>query len=196
MNRLLFASNNRHKADEIRAILGDAFEIVTLREAGIEIDIPEPHNTLHENAREKAMVIFSMTGSDCFSEDSGLEVTMLHGAPGVRSARYAGEQASDSENIEKLLRVMNGCTERAARFRTVISLIWKGEEFFFEGECIGSIQLERSGSNGFGYDPVFVPEGENRSFGEMTLEEKKQWSHRRKAMDKMVAFLLTQTDPA
>ncbi len=194
MNRLLFASNNRHKADEIRAILGNAFEIMTLREAGIEINIPEPHETLHENAREKSMVIFRMTELDCFSEDSGLEVPILDGEPGVRSARYAGEHASDSDNIEKLLSVMNGHTERSARFRTVISLIWKGEEFVFEGECRGNIQLERSGNNGFGYDPVFVPAGEKRSFGEMTMEEKKQWSHRRKAIDKMVAFLLTQTD--
>lgn len=194
MNKLLFASNNRHKADEIRAILGDAFEIITLREAGIEIAIPEPHDTLHENAREKSTVIFSMTGLDCFSEDSGLEVAVLHGEPGVRSARYAGEHAGDSDNIEKLLSVMNGCNERSARFRTVISLVWKGKEVVFEGECVGSIQHARSGSNGFGYDPVFVPEGEKRSFGEMTMEEKKLWSHRRKAIEKMVAFLRTQTE--
>lgn len=193
MNTLLFASNNQHKADEIRAILGDGFNIITLREAGIDIDIPEPHDTLFENASEKSMTIFRMTGQDCFAEDSGLEVDALNGAPGVKSARYAGELANDENNMDKLLENMRGIAERKARFRTFISLIWKGDEYFFEGECTGNIQLERSGSKGFGYDPVFVPQGQNISFGEMTMEEKKQWSHRKKAMDKMVAFLLTKT---
>lgn len=189
MNTLLFASNNQHKADEIRAVLGSAFQIITLREAGIEIDIPEPHNTLAENAREKSMTIFNLTGKNCFAEDSGLEVAALNGAPGVKSARYAGDKANDDANINKVLKELENASARQARFRTVISLILKGKEFVFEGDCSGSILLERTGDRGFGYDPIFVPEGEQRSFGEMMMEEKKQWSHRSKAVDKMVAFL-------
>jgi XTP/dITP diphosphohydrolase len=195
MKTLLFASNNQHKANEIMAILGDGFSIMTLREAGIDIDIPEPHDTLQDNAREKALTIFRMTGKNCFAEDSGLEVEALNGAPGVKSARYAGTKANDNDNIDKLLADLKGfaeTTERKARFRTVISLILEGKEYFFEGDCDGRILPERSGKEGFGYDPIFVPEGEKRSFGEMGMEEKKRWSHRRKAMDKMVAFLLSQ----
>ena len=126
MRKIIFASNNKHKADEIRAVLGSQFDIITLKEAGIEIDIPEPHETLQENAREKSMVIHRLTGMDCFSEDTGLVVEALNGAPGVRSARYAGEHAKADDNLQKLLAAMKGIDNRKARFRTVVSLVLNG----------------------------------------------------------------------
>ena len=191
---LIFASNNSHKAEEIRKILDDQFRIITLKEAGIEADIPEPHDSFHENALEKSRFIHRLTGTDCFAEDSGLEVTALDGAPGVRSARYAGAGATDHENVQKLLSAMETCNERSARFRTVISLIIDNKELFFEGACNGHITRSPSGENGFGYDPVFVPEGEDRSFAEMNMEEKSKISHRKKAVQQMAAYLLHQHD--
>lgn len=190
MRRFIFASNNKNKAEEIRKILGDGYQIITLKEAGIDADIPEPHDTFHQNASEKSGFIFSITGADCFSEDSGLEVEALHGAPGVRSARFAGDNASDAENIQKLLQQMNDVEDRNAQFKTVISLIMDGKEFFFEGECKGKISSIPKGSNGFGYDPVFIPMGSQKTFGEMNMDEKAQFSHRKKAVMKMTDFLL------
>lgn len=190
MRKLIFASNNPNKAEEIRTILGDRFQIITLKEAGIVADIPEPHETFLENALEKSRYIYKNTGLDCFSEDSGLEVEALKGAPGVKSARYAGEKATDRENIEKLLTNMKGVTHRAAQFKTVISLICDGKEYFFEGECKGNILGTPTGNNGFGYDPIFVPTGYAKSFAEMSLEEKASISHRKKAVKKMADFLL------
>ncbi|MFN5423342.1 MAG: RdgB/HAM1 family non-canonical purine NTP pyrophosphatase [bacterium] len=191
MKTFIFASNNKHKAEEIKSILHHQCEIITLKEAGITIDIPEPHHTLQENASEKSTVIFKLTGSDCFSEDSGLEVVALGGAPGVRSARYAGEKADDEKNIDKLLKEMSGVENRNACFRTVISLILDGKEYFFEGRCEGQITTERKGSNGFGYDPVFIPSGQEKTFAEMSIAEKTNISHRKKAAEKM-ALLLEQ----
>lgn len=191
---LIFASNNKHKAEEIRKILDDQFRIITLREAGIEAQIPEPHDSFHENALEKSRFIHQLTGADCFSEDSGLEVTALQGQPGVHSARYAGEGASDRDNVQKLLLTMTDCNDRSARFRTVISLIIDNKELFFEGACSGRITQSPSGENGFGYDPVFVPEGEDRTFAEMNMEEKSKISHRKKAVQQMAAYLLHQQD--
>jgi XTP/dITP diphosphohydrolase len=170
-------------------VLGDKFSIKTLAEAGIDIEIPEPHDTLEENAREKSVVIHRLTGGNCFSEDTGLEVTALGGAPGVRSARYAGEDANFDNNISKLLAALDGISERAARFRTVISLFLDGKEYQFEGICPGTIITERKGNNGFGYDPVFIPGGADKSFAEMTMDEKTIYSHRKKATEKFVAFL-------
>jgi XTP/dITP diphosphohydrolase len=191
MNRsLIFASNNKNKAEEIRKILGDGFQIITLKEAGIEVDIPEPHDSFQLNASEKSGFIFSRTGADCFSEDSGLEVMALQGAPGVRSARFAGEKATDTENIEKLLQDMKDERNRIAQFKTVISLIMDGKEYFFEGECKGMIADAPIGSNGFGYDPIFIPEGAHKTFGEMNMDEKAVFSHRKKAVMKMTDFLL------
>jgi XTP/dITP diphosphohydrolase len=186
---LIFATNNQHKAEEIRFVLGDKFSIKTLAEAGIDIEIPEPHDTLEENAREKSVVIHRLTGGNCFSEDTGLEVTALGGAPGVRSARYAGEDANFDNNISKLLAALDGISERAAQFRTVISLFLDGKEYQFEGICPGTIITERKGNNGFGYDPVFIPGGADKSFAEMTMDEKTIYSHRKKATEKFVAFL-------
>lgn len=189
MDTIIFATNNQHKVDEVRQVLGNLFKIITLKEAGIEIDIPEPHNTLEANATEKSMTINKLTGKNCFSEDTGLEVVVLNGAPGVHSARYAGEGRSFKANIEKLLKNMGTTENRQARFITIISLILDNKEFQFEGICEGKIILEERGENGFGYDPVFMPSGSNRTFGEMDLVEKSAFSHRKKAMDKMIAFL-------
>ncbi|MBC6490061.1 RdgB/HAM1 family non-canonical purine NTP pyrophosphatase [Flavihumibacter stibioxidans] len=189
---LIFATNNPNKVKEIQHILPAGIKVVSLKEGGINIDIPEPHDTLQANASEKSSVIHRLTGKDCFSEDTGLEVTALNGAPGVKSARYAGENASNEQNIGKLLEEMNTLSDRRARFRTVISLILAGREYFFEGICNGTISREPAGTNGFGYDPVFIPDGSQRTFGEMSLEEKKAFSHRRKATDQLVDFLLSQ----
>ena len=186
---IVFATNNQHKVDEIRSAVPKNFSIISLKEAGIDIDIPEPHETLQENASEKARTIHHLTGSNCFSEDTGLEVHALDNEPGVHSARYAGEDKSFDKNIEKLLAKLDGFTDRKARFRTVICLIMGEQEQFFEGICEGTIITERRGNKGFGYDPVFVPIGSTKSFAEMTMDEKNLFSHRRKAMDKLVTFL-------
>jgi XTP/dITP diphosphohydrolase len=190
--RLLFATNNQHKIDEIRAALGNEIRITGLKEAGLDIDIPEPHDTLEKNASEKSSVIYSLTAISCFSEDTGLEVRALNGEPGVRSARYAGDGKSTSENIIKLLDELKGKSDRRARFRTVISLIWKGHEYVFEGICEGSILESGRGEQGFGYDPVFVPAGSNLTFAEMGTAEKNTFSHRKKAVDQLVSFLQTE----
>jgi XTP/dITP diphosphohydrolase len=190
--KLIFATNNQHKVDEIRAVLQNGPEIITLKEAGIDIDIPEPYNTLEGNASGKSKTIFEMTGTDCFSEDTGLEVYALNGEPGVKSARYAGDNRSFDANIDKLLVNLAGKTDRKARFRTVISLLLKGKEYLFEGICEGTILLERKGMNGFGYDPVFIPEDSGKAFAEMEMSEKNQYSHRKKATEKLIAFLNNQ----
>lgn len=192
MRELVFATNNDNKVREIRAVLGNEFHILPLKEAGILIDIPEPHDTLHDNATEKSLTIHKLTGLDCFAEDTGLEVDALGGEPGVRSARYAGDSADFKANITKLLKNLVGQTTRAAKFRTIISLIIDGKEHQFEGICSGEITQDISGKGGFGYDPVFIPEGGDKTFAEMDMEEKNHFSHRRKAVDKLVAFLKTQ----
>ena len=192
MEKLIFATNNQHKIYEIRNVLGSIFDIITLRDAGINIDIPEPYETLEANATEKSMTIYKMTNKNCFSEDTGLEVSILNGEPGVKSARYAGEEKSFKANIDKLLDKLSNYEDRNARFRTIISLIINGEETQFEGICTGVILKERRGSKGFGYDTVFVPDGSDLSFGEMTTEEKGQFSHRKKAMIKLIDYLKLQ----
>lgn len=186
---LIFATNNQNKVAEIQHIVPQSIRIISLREAGIEIDIPEPHDTLEANATEKSTTINRLTGKNCFSEDTGLEVYALNGAPGVKSARYAGEPVDFEKNIRLLLKEMGTVADRRARFRTVISLLLNGEEYLFEGSCEGTITASPQGTGGFGYDPVFVPDGADRSFGEMTMEEKKVYSHRRKATDQLVVFL-------
>ncbi|MCW3074865.1 MAG: rdgB [Flaviaesturariibacter sp.] len=189
--KIIFATNNKHKVDEIRSVLPAALEIITLKEAGIDIDIPEPHDTLEDNAREKARTIYRLSKVDCFSEDTGLEVEALNGEPGVKSARYAGENRSFSANIDKLLYNLQGKENRNAHFRTVICLLLNGQEQLFEGICTGKIIEAQQGTQGFGYDPVFVPDGSDRTFAQMTMEEKNRFSHRRKATDGLVAFLNT-----
>jgi XTP/dITP diphosphohydrolase len=194
MHKLIFATHNRHKAEEIRSVLGSGFSIVTLDEAGITADLPEPHDTLEDNAIEKATVINGLTGLDCFSEDTGLETEALGGEPGVRSARYAGGKATAEENIDKLLSALAGCENRKARFRTVICLILSGEFHLFEGICEGRVIDERRGGAGFGYDPVFIPDGAVRTFAQMSMAEKNRYSHRKKAMDQLIHFLQKKRD--
>jgi XTP/dITP diphosphohydrolase len=186
---LIFATNNQHKVEEIRSVIGNQFNIVTLKEAGIDIDIPEPHNTIEANASEKSKTIFNLTKQNCFGEDTGLEVEALNGEPGVKSARYAGDEKNFDANIDKLLKKLNGIDNRTAQFKTIISLVWNNEEYVFEGITKGKIINQRKGENGFGYDSVFIPEGCNKTFAEMELTEKNLYSHRRKATDKLIEFL-------
>jgi XTP/dITP diphosphohydrolase len=191
MHKLIFATNNRNKVAEIQSLVGPNFEIIPLKEAGIEIDIPEPHDQLEANAHEKAITIFNLTNQDCFSEDTGLEIATLGGAPGVKSARYAGEDSHPQDNINLVLNNMTGIENRAAQFRTVICLIWKNQTFYFEGICKGQILTAMQGENGFGYDPIFVPDGASKSFANMTMAEKNQFSHRKKAVTQLFEFLGT-----
>lgn len=193
---LIFATNNANKVKEIKAVTGDVLSILSLAEAGIEIDIPEPHETLEANASEKSAVIHQLTQKNCFSEDTGLEVEALNGAPGVKSARYAGDSRNFQANIDLLLHNLASVTNRTAQFRTVISLIWNEQEYMFEGICKGQIMKEASGKEGFGYDPVFKPDGATKTFAEMSLAEKNQYSHRKKAMQQLLAFLATAVEKA
>ncbi len=194
--KLIFASNNQHKIEELKSFFknesaDDRVEIVSLSEAGLDIEIPEPHNTLEENALEKSQTVYKLTGRDCFSEDTGLEIEALNGEPGVKSARYAGENRSFKENIEKVLANLSSYTNKKARFRAVISLIIDGKETRFEGICNGKIVNTPRGLEGFGYDPIFIPENSDRTFAEMSIDEKNQFNHRTKAAAKLVAYLQT-----
>lgn len=193
--RLVFATNNVHKLDEIRAILGSCIEVLSLKDIGYEADIPETANTLEGNAALKAEYIHRNYGLDCFADDTGLEVETLNGAPGVYSARYAGGEGHDSQaNMKKLLINMQGASNRKARFRTVICLIERGQEHFFEGIVNGSIATERQGKEGFGYDPIFIPEGYDMTFAEMGNEEKNKISHRARAVKQLCAYLADEKD--
>lgn len=189
IQELVFATNNQNKVAEIKKVLGSLFEVITLKDAGIDIDIPEPYDTLEENARTKSTTIFELTGKNCFSEDTGLFVDALKGEPGVKSARYAGDNATNKDNIEKLLTHLNDVEKRYARFRTIISLMLNGEEHQFEGICEGVILKDPVGEKGFGYDAIFIPDGSEKSFAQMETEEKNLYSHRKKAVAKLVAFL-------
>ena len=189
MHTLIFATNNRNKVAEIQSLVGPNFTIIPLKEAGIDIDIPEPHDQLEANAQEKALTIFNMTNQNCFSEDTGLEIVALGGAPGVKSARYAGENSNAQSNIDLVLSNMTGVENRTAQFRTVICLIWENQTYYFEGICKGQILSNMQGENGFGYDPIFVPDGASKSFANMTMEEKNTFSHRKKAVTQLFDFL-------
>ena len=189
MTTLIFATNNSHKVSEIQAIVPATIKIITLREAGIHIDIPEPHDSLQANAAEKSNVIHRLTNQDCFGEDTGLEIDALHGAPGIFTARYAGPECRAEDNMNKVLHELTHITTRTARFRTIISLIMNGKQYEFEGVCEGSIATEPIGDNGFGYDPIFIPTGEHRTFAQMNAAEKNKFSHRKKATDKIISFL-------
>ncbi|HKH61563.1 MAG TPA: RdgB/HAM1 family non-canonical purine NTP pyrophosphatase [Flavitalea sp.] len=192
MKELIFATNNANKVYEIQTAIGNLIRVISLSEAGIDIDIPEPYDTLEANASVKSGTIYNLTAKDCFSEDTGLEVEALNWEPGVKSARYAGEDKDFERNIKKLLQNLLHKETRQARFRTVISLIYKGHEYLFEGICQGKIIENKRGLLGFGYDPVFVPSGSNRTFAEMDINEKNLFSHRKKAADKLVLFLQAQ----
>ena len=187
--KIVFATNNAHKLSEVKAVLGDGFELVTLREVGITEDIPETGATLEENASQKARYVYDRTGLDCFADDTGLEVEALDGRPGVRSARYAGEGHDFKANNRKLIAELEGKENRRARFRTVISLIRGGVEQQVEGIVRGVIATEESGTEGFGYDPLFIPEGSNVTFAEMSAEAKNAISHRGRAVAALVKIL-------
>jgi XTP/dITP diphosphohydrolase len=194
MHTLIFATNNQHKVNEIQSLVGSDFKIIPLNEAGIDIDIPEPHDTLQENAFEKAITIFNITNQNCFSEDTGLEIMALNGAPGVKSARYAGDGRDFQANIDKVLFHLIDIENRKAQFRTVICLLWNDEVYglqthYFEGICKGHITREMHGEKGFGYDPIFIPEGSSKSFAEMSMDEKNNYSHRQKAVTQLFEFL-------
>ncbi len=194
MKRLIFATQNRHKVNEVNQLLGSltGFEVVSLSDCGIVEDIPETAETLEDNARQKAYYVFQKYGYECFSEDTGLEVEALGNAPGIYSARYAGVQRNSEDNIAKLLNELTGIQNRRARFRTVICLLVGQKEYMFEGIAEGIISTVGSGSSGFGYDPIFIPNGYDISFAQMGLEEKNRISHRAKAMKKLADFLRLQ----
>ncbi|MBQ8863683.1 MAG: non-canonical purine NTP diphosphatase [Rikenellaceae bacterium] len=185
---LVFATNNRHKLTEVNQILGDSINLTTLGECGITEDIPETSPTIEGNALQKARYVWERTGRNCFADDTGLEVEALNGAPGVRSARYATDGHDFDANVTLLLHNLEGVENRAAQFRTVVALIIEGEEYLFEGVVRGRIIDERRGEGGFGYDPVFVPEGEELTFAEMSAEAKNAISHRGRAIARLAEW--------
>ncbi|MDR2692393.1 MAG: non-canonical purine NTP diphosphatase [Dysgonamonadaceae bacterium] len=187
--KIVFATNNKHKLDEIRSILGASYTIASMDEIGCSEDIPETAGTLEGNALLKAQYIKTHYGYDCFADDTGLEVKALNNAPGVYSARYAGEAKDSKANIRKVLKELENRTDRSARFRTVIALITEGKEYLFEGAVKGKIIEEARGNAGFGYDPVFVPEGYAETFAEMGIDVKNKISHRAKAVEQLKKFL-------
>lgn len=187
--RLVFATNNRHKLDEVRAIVGDRVEVLSLNDIGCHDDIPETAGTLQGNALIKARYIYERYGVDCFADDTGLEVDALGGEPGVYSARYAGEECDPEANMKKLLHNLTGKTCRSAQFRTVIALIVDGEEKLFNGIVKGSITEEKRGDSGFGYDPIFIPEGFSESFAQMSSGLKNSISHRYRATQLLSDYL-------
>lgn len=197
MKKLVFATNNAHKLEEIRAILGDKVEILSLNDINCHADIPETADTLEGNAELKAAYIYTNYGLDCFADDTGLEVEALNGAPGIYSARYAGGEGHDSEaNMKKLLTEMAGKTNRNAQFRTAICLIEKGNKHLFEGIVEGRIIEAKRGNSGFGYDPVFIPEGYNETFAEMGNTEKNKISHRARAVAALCEYLQNEEQTA
>ena len=186
---LVFATNNHHKLEEVSAKLGGRIKLLTLADIGCDEDIEETGTTFSENASIKSRYVYEKYGLNCFGDDSGLEVETLDGEPGVYSARYAGEHGNHNANIDKLLESLEGIEDRAARFISIISLIWEGSEYFFEGAVEGMIRHKRTGVQGFGYDPVFQPTGFDITFAEMSLEEKNKISHRSEALKLFLEFL-------
>lgn len=185
-HRLVFATNNMHKLREVREIIGDKFEILSLSEAGVNEELPETSDTLEGNAFQKARRVRELTGLDCFADDTGLMVDALDGAPGVYSARYAGEHCSPEDNMIKLLKNLDGVQNRSARFMTVIAVVCDKGEFHFEGAAEGSIALEKAGANGFGYDPIFISAETGKRFAEMSDVEKNSISHRGRAVREFI----------
>jgi XTP/dITP diphosphohydrolase len=192
--KLIFATNNQHKAKEINSLLGEKWNIQSLADLNYQNEIPETGDTLKDNALEKARFVQKLWGKDCFADDTGLEVDSLNGAPGVFSARYAGNAKDRTKNIQKLLEELKGKTNRKARFRTVIALIKNGKEYLFEGIVEGQILQNPEGYKGFGYDPVFQPDEAKVSFAQMPLSEKNLISHRARAIEKLSNFLNNHTE--
>lgn len=193
--KLIFATNNKHKVREIASLLDDSYTVLGLNDVDISEDIPEDGETLTENALHKARYVYERTGMNVFADDTGLEVDELNGAPGVHSARFAGENKDPDANITKLLGLLDGKSNRKARFRTVIALIFNKKEYLFEGTVEGEIIDVRKGTEGFGYDPVFLPEGYRHTFAEIPLSEKNKISHRARATRKLINFLSTHHQP-
>ena len=189
MIKLLFATHNKNKLKEISSSLDHRFNLLSLSDVNFQDEIPEDFQTLQENAEQKARTVQKATKLDCFADDTGLEVDALQGRPGVYSARYAGEPSSSERNMAKLLDELKTSTQRSAQFRTVICLLFKGSKYFFEGKVEGEILLHQTGKDGFGYDPIFKPQGYSKSFAEMSLVEKNKISHRARAFKKMLDFL-------
>ncbi len=189
---LVFATHNQHKLQEVAAKTGNRLSLQSLTDIGYHDEIEENGTTFRANASIKSHYIFDKYQLNCFGDDSGLEIDALNGEPGVYSARYAGEHGNHAANINKVLENLQGISNRKANFRTVISLIWNGQEHFFEGVILGNIRHEIAGAEGFGYDPIFEPEGYNITFAEMSMEEKNRISHRAIAMEKLIAFLNQQ----
>lgn len=187
--RLCFATNNKHKIREIEALLGQAYQLLSLEDIGCTIELPEDRDTLEGNSLQKASYVYDHFQVDCFADDTGLEVAALNGAPGVYSARYAGPEKDTKENMALLLKNLEGKSERTAQFRTVITLIIKGKQVQFEGIVKGKIADHYQGNEGFGYDPIFIPEGHDKTFAEMTQDKKNEISHRGLAIQKLVAYL-------
>ena len=188
--KLVFATNNKHKLDELQHLLSDKITLLSLKDIECFDEIPEDHDTLEENASQKANYIFEKYKTDCFADDTGLEIDALNGSPGVLSARYAGELKDSEANIQKVLKELEGESNRKARFKTVIALIIDNKEYLFEGIVEGEILVGKSGHDGFGYDPIFKPLGYNESFAQMSLMDKNKISHRAKATEKLIEFLL------
>ncbi len=192
MRTLIFASGNAHKLVEVSILLQGIAQIQGLRQMGFSGDLPEEHDSLEANALQKAREVYRLYGRDCFADDTGLEVYALDMAPGVYSARYAGVEHDDEANVQKLLKELEGQEDRRARFRSLIALILDGREYLFEGVVQGQILREKRGAFGFGYDPVFLPDGYDKTFAEMPLTEKNAISHRYRALQKMKQFLTKQ----
>ena len=186
---LIFATNNKHKLSEVVPLLDERFDLLSLEDINCREDIPEDQDTLEGNASQKAWYIYNKYQKSCFADDTGLEIEALKGNPGVISARYAGPQRNAQDNMRKVLEEMKGEKNRNARFRTVISLIWQGKEYQFQGIVEGKIIVQQKGAEGFGYDPIFVPENYLETFAEMELKEKNKISHRSRAINKLVTFL-------
>lgn len=191
MKKFVFATNNAHKLEEVKALLGNKIELLSMKDIKCSADIPETETTLEGNALLKARYIYENYHINCFADDTGLEVEALNGAPGVYSARYAGEEHNSEANMKKLLHELEGVENRKAQFRTIFALIIEGKEHLFEGIVKGEIIKQRKGNAGFGYDPIFVPEGYTQTFAEMGSEEKNKISHRAKAVGKLCKFLHT-----
>lgn len=191
--KLVFATNNIYKLNELRAILGSEFELLSLADIGCSEEIPEEQATLEGNASQKALFVYNNYGYDCFADDTGLETEALGGEPGVYSARYAGEEKNPEANMDKLLNNMAKIKNRKARFRTVVSLVIKGNETQFEGIVTGEILNEKRGREGFGYDPLFRPDGYEKTFAQMSLADKNKISHRGQAVRKLAKYLKTRS---
>lgn len=191
LKKIIFATNNRHKLEEVQSMLGSSWVLVTPKECNVMEDIPETQPTIEGNALQKAEYLFDKTQQNCFADDTGLEIEALDGEPGVRSARYAsdGEECDNEANMAKVLSLLEGKGSRKARFRTVIALILNGEKHLFEGVVDGEIIMEKTGDKGFGYDPIFRPNGYKETFAQMTMEQKNEISHRSRAVAKLVEFL-------